>query len=453
MDNKSYEELYEEYEKNKKRLVELDKIYNKNLDQNWTPINQEEMDKTLKLIKELQKKQRKINKRMNELRPDKEEQNDKLIIDEQSVDKDKIINEDDEPTLELPKTKIEKKLKKKASNLRIVFDGKNGLYIVKYIENNEEKTKLYTVDKNLLNQDNEYIYNGEKYNNLDLNIVKFLGEFDIEFNTDYKDKYVTNNLENRIIYDFRKLSRVNNTYLDDKQKKQLKKQAKGYKKTHTNCDIINFSTKKAAILLSLSLAGAASGIGISTKTPKVEEQKQESTELSEEITKTEEKTIENIKTEEISEEKVSTEEIKETKEEDAKIEVSEETPIIDDTLNLESIDLYNTAFDEDLGVSSRGNTDNIIGDNYTFDHFESSLIVVTYGPEVVELIKYNTTSQSDLINKCNELKNKYRESYGDDIKISLNVNACDENGNIISKDAGWFNSVNIVFDNENVMHR
>ena len=450
MENKSYEELYKDYEQNKKRLIELDKIYNKNLDQNFIPYDQEEMDKTLSLIRELQNRQREINKRMSELKPYEEE----VIIEGQ------IIEEDVEPTIELPKVKEEKKL---ISNLRIIFDGKNGLYIVKYLENNEEKTKLFTIDKELLkNSDDEYIYKGKKYKDLDFNVVKALGELDKELNTDYKDKYITNDFNSKIIYDFRKLSIIDSTYLNYQQKKKLKKQAKKYKKTHTNCNIINFSTKKAAVLLGLSLAGAASGIGLSTKTPKVENQNKVIVELKEEKIKTEEKHNENVKTEEKTviketkeevkkDEKITTEEVKEENVEEIREVTKEEK--IDDTLNLENIDLYNSAFDEDLGLSSRGNTNNIIGDNYTFDHFESSLIVVTYGPEVVELIKYNTTSQSDLINKCNELKNKYKESYGDDIKISLNINACDANNNVISKDAGWFNSDNINLENENVMHR
>ena len=85
-----------------------------------------------------------------------------------------------------------------------------------------------------------------------------------------------------------------------------------------------------------------------------------------------------------------------------------------------------------------GNTSNINSKN-----FQVSVIAVTYGSEIVDVIKDNSIS-------INEIREKYEKMYDPNINIAVNVNVLDDSGNVIQKNVGWFNSDKLYNSNENI---
>lgn len=451
--------LHEKYEINREILNRLSDQYDNSLDENLIPQNEET---TKQIIDAMQKVRNQQKDYLVEITKLKEELNNKNFekIMAESKKAVEALMEDDEPTVEL---QIEEDLEdtldlseiSDVGDIKIVFDAQTGVYRIH--SSNKTVPYLYVVQKELLEDKNiNVLKQKEEYGkDIDLNLVNALDEYDKKYHSKLKDKYVTNTFEGKIIYDFRKFSSLNKEFLNSKHKKAMKKMAKNYAKKHKNCSVINFFNKKTAVLLGISItAGAA----VSSMTPmknndnnyNKEKVSIESTTL-EDLEKTDklpevitedqtnrvvitENIIDNTKattekekdvTEVTSEKK--TKEIKDIEEKTEKLteeeEIKEEKTItkVGNKLNLQNIDLYYTS----LEPEPRGNTMNL-----NCDEFKINSISVTYGPEIVEIIKNDSIS-------IEELKEKYEKEYGDELRICFNVDGIDKYGNTIYKNVGW----------------
>ena len=114
----------------------------------------------------------------------------------------------------------------------------------------------------------------------------------------------------------------------------------------------------------------------------------------------------------------------ELKTEEAKEELEETDIKIGDTVDFENTDLYYSSTDN----SPKGNTDKI--KNYSY---KATAISVVYQNKVVELLYNDSVSLTELEKTC-------KDKYGDDVKLSVNFNVVDKEGNVVSNYVGWVNS-------------
>lgn len=445
--------LHENYEINREILHKLNDQYNNSLDENLIPKDEET---TKRIIDAMQKVRNQQKNHMVEITKLKEELNKKKFekIMAESIEKIDASLENEESTVELPsKEDLEDTLDlnelNDIQNIKIVFDSQMGVYQI----HSSKRTVpyLHVVKKELLDENNmKTIKEKSRYgNDIDLNIVDALDAYDKRYNTRMKTKYVNNDFDGKIIYDFRKFSSLKKEFLSSKDKRTLKKLAKNYSKNHENCSIINFFNKKAAVLLGIGLTAGAAVSSMS-------QMKQEDKEYKEENVKVESTTLEDLeKTEKLpeiitesAEVIVTTEEAKEQnnekketiteevkainqeKEEITQIEekINEKNTKVGDKINLENIDLYYTSLD----AEPRGNTMNL-----NCDEFVVNSISVTYGSEIVQIVKDDSSS-------IEELKDKYEKEYGEDLRICFNINGVDKNGNVIYKNVGWIDYEDVM---------
>ena len=64
--------------------------------------------------------------------------------------------------------------------------------------------------------------------------------------------------------------------------------------------------------------------------------------------------------------------------------------------------------------------------------YKATMISVVYKNQVMELV-YNDSINLDELNKI------CKEKYGDDVKISVNFDLVDTDGNVVTKYVGWVN--------------
>ena len=95
---------------------------------------------------------------------------------------------------------------------------------------------------------------------------------------------------------------------------------------------------------------------------------------------------------------------------------------VGDIVSLDNVDLYRASTDE----VPRGNTSHVNGD------YKAKVISVVYEGQVEELIYDNSMSSL-------ELEEKYKEKYGEDVKISINFDVVDTERNNVSEKVGWVN--------------
>ena len=322
--------------------------------------------------------------------------------------------------------------------------------------------------------DDELLY--DDFNNKNLknntNIVKMLEMFDKEKNSDLAIRY--NNGELPVEYNLHLFEQLKE---DEYTTKQIKKIAKLDAKNNENVTIYEKKriNKFKAGLTGVVAAGLVlfGGLGLNYKLNKnrqsikntqietitedvsieestenysqVTENKKEEPVIilesnmdnkSESTTEVISKTVEvNEVKEEKKETKIETkketESVKETKEvvktdEEEKIE-EDNSLRIGDSYKLENTDLYYSSTDE----NPRGNTKDL--NNYDY---KAGIIAVVYKNQVLEIINNDSISLTELDKVC-------KEKYGDDIKLFVNFDLTDSEGNVITEHIGWVDSKDI----------
>lgn len=490
-DVKKKEELLKILEKNRVNLEKLQKDYNDNLDKDLMPIDVVKFKEIAEDIKKIDAEQRKLKIQVKELEKeisekiikisDSEESTLELPVEEikdefnnQNSEVLEVYDESEEPTLELPTKEIKNAVEsfENESSVKIEFDLKNGLYRI--YSPYSESPIIHVVSKELLDSNSEEYKKytdelkqkyGENINldDLDLNVAKAFEKFDKSYNTNIENKYVKSTFNGKIVYDFRKFKRankniVNNDFLNSKQKRKLKNIAKNYTKKFDNCDIIQFSNKKAAMLLGGALVmGAAATAGVTAV--KSNEDKKNVVEYVDgmpvdsdeediiyyddngnEILKdstssstTEIETHDNIKNEQVTgESDFDNPDKKEIIDEDEHKEFRVGTII--DAKDMENIDLYR----ESTSPEPVGNTE-----RWNFGGYMVDAIAITDGNTIINVVRDNKLSVEDLIKEC-------ENSYGPGFNVSLHFEGLDENGNIINEKLGWVRYDDLVQDNKNV---
>lgn len=446
--------------------------------QHISALKTEDLEKTVELPK--------VDLTEETIKPDVE-----INSQSEEIENIEMVDEDLEKTLELDQDVIQKNLEKteelKQSNLEtikqvkpqidvskisVLFEGSKGWYKIKYAEDKEPK--IYGIEKNLLNENSpKSIELRAKYgNNIDVCLVNALEQFDKEFNTNTKDMYVNSTL--KTIYDFRGFKSVNKEFLNSKDKKNFKTMVNNSKESHNTELVTLFSNKKlkkAVVTFGLITGGAVALSSLETKdntmnnettqvsTTEVSSEKEVENVLEritenpfEDLEKTDKlpiitpfETLTEVTTQSTTEEEIETitteENTTETEIKEEKVEQITEEQTIDykvgDKVTLENVDIYSSS----LYDGPKGNTANINSNN-----FEVSIIAITYGSEIVDVIRDSNES-------INSLREKYEKIYDSNINIAVNVNVLDENGNVIQKNVGWFNSNNLYNNNDIVKTR
>ena len=442
------------YEKNKKKLDRLYKLLENNKDDLFEYIILSDIEK---IKKEQNLILRNEKKSKNELiMPEFITNGKEIIIQSNSIDKyvSDVIEEkdaevltsnikDDAPTEILSTkeddapTEVLKNTKREFSNIKIVFDG---AYKLIY---DDDKEFIEPIDNVLL----EHNYN-EKQSSSNFNIIKMLKRFDQANNSNLYDKYMDNEIE--VKYDLSKLSKskenkkiAKNIEIIAKREAKYNDKVSVNKKDNLKKLKVGISAIAAASLLVLGGLGIAGKLNKNKKTDKSNNKSIEYSNTNNELVKELEKTTyEEITTEEIVEENNKTninkkelkEETKTIKEEvktdkefikEEVVDKQEETNIkIGDTVSLENTDLYYASTD----LNPRGNTKYL--DNCTY---KAKLISVVYQNQVMELVYNDSISITELERIC-------KDKYGDDVKISINFDVVDSEGNVISNYVGWVNS-------------
>ncbi len=429
------DKLNEEYEKLLSIRDSIKKKINELREQHINSISKINLDGDISLLNQIkiqEKELAKLNAHINEVRNTLKFTNNVKYNNDNVIENTKIAKLDDNIKQNNENEVItEKKNNIDLTKLKIIFDGKNGRYEIKFYENNIEKSKLYPINKELLDKkSNKYIGYSMKYqDDVDYNLVEAMSEFDKEYNTNLKDLYVNNKLINNIIYDLRKFSSLDKRILTNKEKKTFKKNVKKYKE-RDNVEVIRFSKKKAATLLVLGTVAAASvGTVLNDKkedTPDNSKEKIESTtqdNLQEKTTEkltTEDKTTEDkmVIDPEKSEIEVTVDKVKEPKHQ------------VGSRVDLNGADIYYTVFDE----NPRTNTDIIDAEQYYIDR----IIVKQYGSQISEDI----TKRGKSIEELNK-------EYGPDAEIWFLIRT---NNPKLDK-VGWINAEVLLNNIENVKTR
>lgn len=434
-----------EYEETKKEIIEKEKeyeiLFNKFL-------NGENVDTTKveEELKEIRRKQFDTINKVSELKKNfknllkeknKEDLEKTIELDQEKLQEAISKSEDLEKTLELDKEKIIDEVNKQGDSnksvtafenekIDILFDSSKGWYNIKL---GDSLPKIYSVDKTLLDENNEKrkeLIN--KYGNLvDVCLIDILENYDKQYNSNLVDKYIKGNL--KPIYDFRKFRELNKEVLNTKEEKKFKKMIKKSQNKYGSKVVTIFSSnklKKAAITFGLITGGAVA----LTNNINTEEKKEEN--QIEILSDDNIEEIETLSTEENKEENIEVlDENIETKRDDT---ILREDYKIGDKVNLNNIDIFYTS----LYDNPMGNTSNINSKN-----FQISIIAVTYGSEIVDVIRSGNES-------INSLREKYEKMYDPNINIAVNVNVLDDSGNVIQKNVGWFNSDKLYNSNENI---
>lgn len=483
------ERLNNKYEKVKKEISEKEEEYQQMFDKilsgeniNTNDIENElknlRQDKinTISQISELKNRFKELTENNNLVKETKEDlektielpkvdENKTYTLDEMreslestiELDKKEIMEkssnpEDLEKTVEL---KIEDNIQEEKKSVSVLFDGSKGWYNIKC--DDDTPAKIYGLDKNLLDpKSSKSIMTRARYgNDVDVCLVDALEQFDKEYNQNILKEYLEGNLN--IMYDMRGFSFLKKEFLNSKEKKSFKEMIKNGKEKYNSKIVTFFSNKnlkKAAVTFGI-LAGGAVALSNINGTDKKENtseivtesniSKENDSEINknDEIKTEEEKVEKNNTTEnndieildESTEKEVENNEKNIEKDEEIEqLSVETEDYKVGDKVNLNNVDIYSSS----LYDGPMGNTSNINSKN-----FQVSVIAVTYGSEIVDVIKDNSIS-------INEIREKYEKMYDPNINIAVNVNVLDDNGNVIQKNVGWFNSDKLYNSNENI---
>ena len=338
---------------------------------------------------------------------------------------------------------------KEFEDAKIVFDGE-----YKLVYCNGTKVISKRLDRQLLDKNIDFAY--------DYNICNFLRAIDDENGTSLYRKYRYGQLE--VIYDFYSPKK-----LDRKVIKQMKKVSKESSARNEKVTVVGI--KKRTIRGVLATTAVAAMVGLSTlgitsmfkKSDKsnttkstysvsnedikelaneeaivqdtevvvLKVQSSVKTKVNENAIVKDQETIVNKTQESVKKKVIAKEEIPEVKEETTMVE--------DKTIDNEFYGLQIGSTmelpDMDLYVSST--SDEAVGNTkYLRAHtgiYKIDLISIVYKGRCLEVLK----NQGD---NLDELKKYVKETYGDDIKISVNLDVVNKEGKIIYKNVGWVDS-------------
>ncbi|MBR3116827.1 MAG: hypothetical protein IKF36_03020 [Bacilli bacterium] len=338
---------------------------------------------------------------------------------------------------------------KEFEDAKIVFDGE-----YKLVYCNGTKVISKRLDRQLLDKNIDFAY--------DYNICNFLRAIDDENGTSLYRKYRYGQLE--VIYDFYSPKK-----LDRKVIKQMKKVSKESSARNEKVTVVGI--KKRTIRGVLATTAVAAMVGLSTlgitsmfkKSDKsnttkstysvsnedikelaneeaivqdtevvvLKVQSSVKTKVNENAIVKDQETIVNKTQESVKKKVIAKEEIPEVKEETTMVE--------DKTIDNEFYGLQIGSTmelpDMDLYVSST--SDEAVGNTkYLRAHtgiYKIDLISIVYKGRCLEVLK----NQGD---NLDELKKYVKETYGDDIKISVNLDVVNEDGKTIYKNVGWVDS-------------
>lgn len=316
------------------------------------------------------------------------------------------------------------------SDTKVIFDG-----VYKVIVDNERKYSE-PINYELLNK------SVSENSRLNLNIVDILNKYDKLHNTNLCDMYFNKKID--VIYDFDSLEDYNmskdiNKKIEKVARREARNNDKVYLSRKERMRKIKYTISALAAAMLLTIGGinlkknnnnsrsdiSLGGVTIESSKSKNDETAKLSTVKA---ASTEEETKEEVsiaKEKEVkTETKVETKVSKEDKKIETKVETKENDLKIGDVISLDNADLYYSSTDE----TPAGNTDDV--GNY---EYKASLISVIYKGTVVDVVCTDSVSLSELEKAC-------KEKYNGDVKLSINFDLVDENGNVVSNYVGWVNS-------------
>lgn len=373
-----------------------------------------------------------------------------IIIETNIVNKyvaDVIETRPEQKTTKKPVTTILDSIRTRKNKIKefpgakVVFDG---IYKIIY-EGNEIFSE--PIDDVLL----EYNYSTKNAKN-NINIIRMLERFDEKNRSNLCNKY--RNGELKVYYDLLQYSRLQeNSFVTKQMEKIAKQDAKHnksvtiYKENKINKFKTGLTAVAAAALVAIGSLWGASKLNknkytnnknVTSVEATTENDIESVTELSyakvENVTETEvESATEVKKTETTEAKKVEVkQEIKQDAKPQQKIETTKQEvktqPKIEeekelkfgDTIQLDNVDLYYTSLDE----QPTGNT------QYLDGYCTPVLAAVIYNDQVIDEIDGNSVSLTELEKSC-------KEKYGDSVKISVNFNYYDKDGNMETEYLGW----------------
>ena len=367
---------------------------------------------------------------------------------EEAIKKAKKEKEEAERKAREEQIKKEKRIKE-FEDAQIVFDGE-----YKLVYNNGNKVYTKRLDTQLL----------EKKEEFDYNIYSLLSSVDSQNGTTLFKKYKNNEIN--VTYD---LSNVR--CMDRKSVRSLKKLAKASYEKNDNVRLVGF--KKRTLKGVLATATVAAMIGLSTlgitnmfkKSNKSDTTKSTYT-VSNEVNYNDVETKTNIAQMDDTIVK-DTDKIIDNAQESVKTKLENEKAIIEDsekviirtqenikanmeeernnneflgleigsTMELPDMDLYYSSTSE----NPVGNTKNLSAPT---GMYRIDLISIVYKGRCLEVM----SNQGDHLD---DLKNYVEDKYGEDVKISVNLDVVDEDGKTIYKNVGWVDS-DILYQKSNV---
>ena len=367
---------------------------------------------------------------------------------EEAIKKAKKEKEEAERKAREEQIKKEKRIKE-FGDAQIVFDGE-----YKLVYNNGNKVYTKRLDTQLL----------EKKEELDYNIYSLLSSVDSQNGTTLFKKYKNNELN--VTYDLSNVRCMNR-----KSVRSLKKLAKASSEKNDNVRLVGF--KKRTLKGVLATATVAAMIGLSTlgitnmfkKSNKSDatkstytvsnevdyndvEAKTNIAQMDDTIVKDTDKIIDNaqesVKTKLENEKAIieDSEKVIIRTQENIKANMEEERNNneflgleIGSTMELPDMDLYYSSTSE----NPVGNTKNLSAPT---GMYKIDLISIVYKGRCLEVM----SNQGDHLD---DLKSYVEDKYGEDVKISVNLDVVNEDGKTIYKNVGWVDS-DILYQKSNV---
>lgn len=380
-------------------------------------------DEYAKTIDEMGKGDKEIEAELKKIRKQKF-----VILTKLAENKAKLI-------LKIKQEKLNKLARKtpKIKNLKIKYTAKTGRYdfiFEQFDYKNDswnQKIKIYTVDKEKLddtNKNNVFVAKNigfSEYNKLDMNLIDSLKSFDLEMDTHLYDEYMSNNRSYDIVYDMK----GTNKNLSKKENKKMRNIAK-QQLMFRDANIKRYPKKIAVAIAGFSLAGLLSLNSFGAKPPikNTNSGKKTNYQTSNIINIEEENNDIKVDT------PVTKKDLKATKLNTIRMSNS-----MDNTeLNAQNIDnnSYSTIY------KSNDNKSNCA-------YYKISKIAIFNGNSVIDVMKVNDQEKINF----KEIKEKYIKDFGDNIKLSVNVNGYNKNGRMVRNDIGW-TSVDTLIKENNV---
>lgn len=396
----------------------------------------------------------------NKLRLLEQQRRQLLNSKQQEQAKSVQIDEDKEPTVEIPTKEIQEELKKEEpkslentdklpiidpgisnniSNIKLIYDVTMNAWKIYCNLNNNEVSKIYTVDKRKL----EHLINSD----IDYTLIDALEEFDNDMHTALKDKYTRGELEADVMYDLRGIMSLSKEMLNRKEKRIVKANAKNQKKKNGSSVFFfntkrakkslsrTFSTKTKKAIVGAAIAGTAAvaSMGVVSNIPS-----------SSERVKTgpvKETYIGNYKDKPQENEKI---ELK-LNEQDVKDVAVKIPPVVDLSEEADDFKLGDDLYLNDvmLAYDSYGTSPRVNTDGLNFDHYKLCYIAILKDKKVVYVMNRNDI-ETYKDKTFNELVESIRNHYGD-VEIQANCDGYYSDGQSI-KNQGWFelnSSINV----------